>query len=316
MPLHFIAYPLRCLRLVLKYYTDQNSLKPDEEKSKCFNKLANNYKLLSDKHFSIYGWILTAIFLVTSVITNIFNEKTHPSHKANESNVHQFFRNIAIIAIVIIVLTCLALFFMRKVDDSLMHRTELTILVGIWIVFITPYCILGYLNKVPEEIPSILMIILCVLSFLFSFGMPIHLSAVKPVLQVNSAIKFNTFMEDEDPEGRRLLQKFAADNFCPQHYQFLIEVKKYQKITNQDDLFDQFNYIRLTFIEKGSRFEVNIPDQMSKNIMAYKNPASDSFDRAYAEVLKLWNTDLFPRFQKTKGAKEFIRKIKSRSLHS
>jgi hypothetical protein len=166
----------------------------------------------------------------------------------------------------------------------------------------------------PDVVPSIIIILLCVGSFLVSFGMPLHLALVKPPegdLGVEVLDNLDKLMKDA-PASELFLQ-FLKKRACDEVFHFYLEVEKYKEIDPGDaeKMREEFKRICDNYIGDTAPRQVNIPDFMVKDIrkIGPNDIRTDVFNAAWEENRKVMRTDQFPGFKNSPAAKAYAKKL-------
>jgi hypothetical protein len=249
----------------------------------------------------------------------------------------------SVFGILVSIFLWLAVYFQRKIHDELKLVMEMVIIGILWLVFGGAYVLTSLAQITIHVIPPLCVIVLAVLSFLISFGMPIWLAWVSPkdmqaAEEVDEEFEEEVTNEDDEPEeskeARELLKKgeklddvmttetqwrnlfleFMSFRMCEEGFHFYQAVQKYRKL-EQPDLQLEFQQIRHKFIGSGAPFQVNIPDYMVKNITSRAEsgpPTVDIFDEAFVENRKVLVTDVFPAFKAWKKTKELTGTLKQK----
>ena len=231
IPLHLIPYPVRALRFIIKYHTslDQNQTQvPDSGVGATGWQRLNKYeKWISDRAFIGYNWGLMAIFIILGIIWNILDENTRPGVTGFEPG-NSYWITLVVLLVVASVCLWTAIAHLCKIRDELRYNDEL-IAIGIaWIVFLGPYIGLGWTRAVPNEVESMILLLLCIVSFLISFGMPIHMAKVKPInVDLGNAIldDFDKLMDDQ--EGSELFYEYMETRMCTECFDFYRAVRRF-----------------------------------------------------------------------------------------
>ena len=381
MPLHFLPYPLRALRIHLKYHLaltdvdndvikllqerqqerekqkilqeEQNRNREDDERNesssqlneslididdtiyntnsahhqntdprdlanlqrgkKIFDFLRAHPRLMSDEAFLCYNFAIMFIFLCIA----IYRQLHYP-----ENNIHERGGGVTnnSYKTMIVILTCAEIFVwysvykLRVIHDKLQVNTELIIIAILWLVFLIPYIVTGWISIdtvgiISKRIPPIFNICLCYCSFLVSFGMPVHMAVVKPTQSVKVDLKNVDEMLD-DEEASQLLLEYSFKKLCPQNVLFLIEIRKYMSIKDSAQFPREFERIRKTYIENNTQYHINISGKMVDTIlnMDSSQASSASFQLPYKEVQRLVISDIIPYFFETPEYREFQRR--------
>jgi hypothetical protein len=216
-----------------------------------------------------------------------------------------------VLLIIVSVFLWIAVYHLAKIHDELKFNFELKIIGVIWVIFIGAYIILGLIHK-GQRLPWILIVVVCCISFLVSFGMPMHLAIVKPagaILGVESLDNIDKLLKDREAMG--LFYKFLQKRLCTEGYFFIAAVERYRSldIDDVDGIRTQFTNIKDKFIGNGAPMQINIPDHMARAIHS-SEPTLDVFNEAFDENKKLLATDVFPAFKHSPEVKAYATKIK------
>lgn len=318
IPLHFIPYPIRSLRFIIQYHLllpssrlgDDDDYDEDNPKPKMniWIKINDHKKWVSDKMFTIYNWILMAIAFLIGLVRNIIIPENHPGNNG-QANSSTYYITCMILLIIVSVFLWLAVFFLKKIHDQLAYTSELMSIGIIWIVFISLYVITGWAKLGPLQLPPIIAIVLCVLSFMISFGMPIQLALAKPVsanLGHERLDNLNVLLEDK--KGSYLFLDFLNQSMCPEGYHFLRAVQKYRTLSTEEQ--------RIMFPKIVSRYissedAINIHADIIRQLKEMDPNQADlfTFDKAYDENFKVLRTDMFLKFQSTDEAKNYAKEL-------
>jgi hypothetical protein len=217
----------------------------------------------------------------------------------------------------------------------------------LWVVLIGLYIVTSLARVSLYLIPSFFILLLSVLSFLVSFGMPMWLAWVSPKeeearLIIEESDDENItegFLEDDEPqeskdardllkkgervedvilldtEWTKLFKEFLEVRMCEEGFLFWQEVVKFRDLEEQF-VQTEFTRIRQKFIGSGARFQINISDLMVKAISVRVEEGrvgKDIFDQAFEENRKVLVTDVFPAWKAWKKTKEMVGKLKEKT---
>ena len=330
MPLHFLPYPIRTLRSILVYHVvkskkldDDSGENVDAQKGSCTETILDWFRqkqfLLTDKAFLIYNWVLMAILIVWAVIRNVSVSDNFPD-KIGGGTTSFSYISMTVILLVVEVFMWLCIYGLRSIHDELKVNTELITIAILWLVFLIPFIITGWISLddvISRRIPPIFNILLCFISFLISFGMPIHLAVVKP-----PDVKFGTDVLDnidkllEDEVGSKLLLQYMERRLCTENLKFYRAVEYYRTISDPNELKKEYSNIVDTYINPNGILHVNIPDNMVKTIMAQNTDTidSESFKKPLQEVKKLLATNVLPEFKSTPECLKYANELNANAL--
>ena len=324
IPLHLVPYPVRALRFIIKYHSslDQNQVPSDLDGAVLngWQRLNKHEKLISDRAFVWYNWAVMAIFIVIGIVWNVLDSENRPHVTGAEPGTAYW---VTCLVLLIIASVCLwtAIGHLCKIRDELRYNTELISIGVAWIIFLGPYIALGWTKAVPNEIESMILLLLCIVSFLISFGMPIHMAKVKPInVDLGNAIldDFDKLMDDQ--EGSELFYEYMGTRMCTECLDFYRAVKRFQSLcadNNRDAVRAEFESMKRRFIGDTALTPINISDRIVQDINAVdmngEIPAN-VFHRADEDNRKTMKTDLYPRFKQWDKAKAYARWLRRQSL--
>jgi hypothetical protein len=114
--------------------------------------------------------------------------------------------------------------------------------------------------------------------------------------------KKNTLFDKlEDEKFYTYFKSFLQSIRATELILFYEEILKFKKITNNDDLVEDFRFIVNTFIKKDSDLELNVTENKIKKILSVDetNLTNDVFDDVFLDVKVMLN-DQYYNFQSTK----------------
>jgi hypothetical protein len=320
LPLHFVPYPVRALRFVIRYNVATFEKPVDKSKNERESRLKGLWAffkahdfLTTDQAAMVLNWIVTAIAIIVGLYRNITVAANWPTAKGT-SNSTTYFINCLAFTIVVSIFQWIVYYLVTRIQDELKYAVEMRAIGILWIVFIGLYVITGLAKAKPSVLPSIILIILSVCSFLVSFGMPLHLAIIKPPegdLGIDVLDDIDKLMAD--PKGSQLFLKYLEKAFCEEVWYFYKAVQEYRVNSGGDDMEAEYNRIATQFIGAGAPQQVNIPDYMVKEIhekakMADIGPSI--FNNAFAENRKVMVTDQFSKFRNSPSAKEYAKELR------
>ncbi|OHT13272.1 regulator of G protein [Tritrichomonas foetus] len=321
IPLHLIPYPVRSLRFIILYNVNDNPELTDENRAtqpcpkRFWDWFRRHPKFLTDKAFLIFNWCLMAIAIVIGLVRNIVEETNWPGHYG-APNSTLFFAWCIFLLIAVSFFLWVAYYYIGKVNDGLYYNFEIAAIGIIWFVFIGLYIILGWAKVQPAEIQSIMGIILCVASFLVSFGLPVQLAVVKPPnVNFGSALdKIETIMEPANEElkkGKDLFREFLTQRACEEGFMFYDAVKKYQKESDSEKRQEMFRIIKRKYIENDAICHINIDSNEINRLLELKeeNISNETFNAAFEKNKYLLQVDQFPHFKCSAKAKAWANEI-------
>jgi len=154
---------------------------------------------------------------------------------------------------------------------------------------------------------------------------PITASVTAPVVPKDSPIKADakikplTFKEVmEDKEGRAYFMKFLQGEHAEENLVFFEEVENI-KSSPRTDLQKNVQELASAFLKPGVESEVNVSDNMKKNILVLSNDDTNYkqgelvgyLEKAQNEILMIMAMGSYPRFVKSKLYADFISKKKT-----
>lgn len=327
MPMHFCPYPIRAANFILTYYIaktrtdDEDNEEANKNKLKGFlNWLAKHPKYISHTAFLIYSWIIQGIAIIIGIVRNIMIKDNQPGNYGSGVQKLSYIIFLVIVVVVSIFLWICVL-KLRSINDTLRINSELIFIGVMWIVLFLPFIGTGYLGLTRPKfaiVSPIFCIILCVVSFLVSFGMPVHMAIVQP-----PNIKLGTKILDQleyilqDEKASQLLKDYLERQCCVDNYYFLKRVRDYQQITNPEELQDRYQKIMDTFINPDSVSHINISDAMTKrllNQMSEGKPSSHSFNEPYQEIHRITEQNIAFGFKDQAEVKAYARELNAKSL--
>lgn len=264
IPLHLLPYPVRSLRFIIQHSLNEyqyDLTKPENERKKKPNKfldyLRKKTKLRSDKAFFILNWIIMAISIIYGIIRNIIKKKNWPG-QYGETHSNLYYISCVCLLIFASVLLWLAVHFLRKTQEELYLTIELATIGVIWIIFISLYIICGWLDIGTFRTPPIFLIVLCISSFLVSFGMPLQLSLVVHKEASFGDKKYDSLDEIlNNKDTYNLLVDFCNKKLCTEFILFYDDVKKYKKL---DPVYLPEKYSQMVekYVEDEAPFHINV----------------------------------------------------------
>ena len=330
IPLHLLPYPVRSLRFIIFYNVSKiqqkigiNQQKENEQELTCVQKFwewfRNHPKFLTDRAFFIFNWCLMAIPIIFGIVRNIIEESNHPGHYG-APNSTLFFAWCTCLLVVVSIFLWLAYYYIRKVNDGLYYNFEIKAIGIIWVIFIGLYIILGWTRVKPSEIQSIMGIILCVLSFLVSFGFPVQLAVVKPpdVSFNNGLDNLEAIMEPKNEDfkrGKKLFKDFLTKRACLEGFLFYDYVRKFQVEPDQAKRTSMFKLIKQNFIEDDAISHINIQGAILKEILKIPEATigNEALNEAFEKNKYLLQTDQFPPFKNSPEARKLAGEIKRKN---
>jgi len=320
LPMHFIAYPLRslyfCLNIEIKRYHILPQVDKDERVGTFVEKLYQKQEHLTPERFTIYYYSLLGLSFVWGMIRQILVPQNNPKLVGGgTTNVFYFF-SFGLLLLVSILLG-FAIVYTGRTREELKIKTELQMIAVVWIVFAIPFVIFGNLslqpkNGVSTNVPPVLSIILCILSFLISFGMPCHLASQKAKKNCFSVDLFGNYEAIEsDPEGYRLFVNFMNRRNCIQVVKFLEDLKKFSQMNAAPDVIErEYHKIVDTYILNDKNvLEINIS---GPNRAFFTQPHTVItpliFNKVKDEMIISIQADSIPNFVATPEAREYILK--------
>ena len=218
IPLHFLPYPVRSMRFIIQYAYKKYQLKKmktknAETKNPFFDFLQNHPFLLQDKAYFILNWILMAVAIIWGITRNIKYPINHPG-KYGAENTKTYYISCTVLLIGASFFLWLAIYFQKKTGEQLFVTPELITIGVLWLIFISLYIIFAWGKIGSFRIAPIFLIILCISSFLVSFGMPVQLAVVlseksKKILandqnsedeSISDTIKIDSILDNDENE--------------------------------------------------------------------------------------------------------------------
>lgn len=311
IPLHLLPYPVRSLRFILQHALNEyvfDLTKPEDKrtkkKNKFLDKLKDNPKILSDKTFFILNWVLMAIAIIWGIYRNVHYESNHPGHNG-EKNSRLYYISCIALLVVASVLLWVAVHFLRKTDEELFITPELTTIGALWLVFISLYIFFGWSDIGTFRTPPIFLIILCISSFLVSFGMPIQLSIVIRGEKSFGDKKYDSLEEVlNNKETYDLLVQFCKKKYCLEFILFYEDVSNYRQL-EPDKLEEKYNEMVNKYVEDGAPYQINVHIDVLKRVKA-DNPTPETFNEMLEKSLHLMQVEIFREFKRSALLKNYI----------
>jgi hypothetical protein len=214
LPLHFVPYPVRALRIIILYHVREYVQAGDNPPTGCWASIWGYFKkhgkLTSDRAAMGLMLVFTGVAIVLGVYRNFTQPENWPAERGKEFNNDIYYYVCTVLVILVSVFLWLGVYFQRKIQDELKLVIELRTIGILWLVLIGMYVVTSLAKVKPNVVPSGFIIILSVLSFLTSFGMPIWLAWVTPKVdavdvteeaEVKAEVEeFVEVNEDERPE--------------------------------------------------------------------------------------------------------------------
>lgn len=326
LPLHFIPYPLRSLKFIIaanlhKYSTqDYDKYEPKTLFEKLLWFFKKNPQYASDRYFFWYNWGLMGVLFIWGMFRQCIVEENHPPWIKPENigggTTNTFYLVSSILLIIVFILLVTAIQYTKKTQEELKINLELTLISMVWLFVAFPFIVCGYFslgdnNKVSKIVSPILAIVVCILSFLISFGMPVHYASVKAkksILSVNALDNVDELLKD--PEATKLVRDYMVAKCASPTIDFLIELKQYKLINDPDTIEIKYHYLMKKYIDPFSNFHINISDAQVKKIVANtERPSPQSFSEIEKTAHYLMLTDILPSFRFTKEGIQYANKI-------
>lgn len=318
IPLSMFPYIMRSLRFILKYNLQKYDSEEESVKQKHhflrWCKKKKNIKYTTDKAFFIYNWIILALCIITAISRHVIHHVQHFERYGIRFSGFSFMSCICILILGNIFLW-ISVYLLSKTDEKLYITIELLITGILWDIFIPLYVFLLWFGDFDYKIPTILLIIENMISFLISFGMPVQLSIVKKPNFISNVEKLNTLeglLDDE--QGKSLFLDFLTFNKdCKECLLFHQEVNEYVNIIDDNERKTKFMWIKKTYIQNGSPYHVNVSSKLIDKVMNIKpeDASSDSFKQVYQSNLSVLKTDAFREFKTTSEFKKYVNIYKS-----
>ena len=309
IPLHFIPYPVRSVQYILKYHIGVARAKKadDEDYQSKWLSFGLHQKVISDISFFIILVVLLIVCFSVGCVRYLIDTYNQPGHYGTGIQwMSYMFTAISIFVLSVILWITYAR--VRKINEEFGIAFELRIIGVTWIICVAGFCGFGlaslYCDAVPVQLSIISGIILCIVSFMTSFGYPVSLAHYKekdykievPVFKTVDSVL-------DDKKAHQLFRLFLQKALCIEQLIFLEQVRKFKNSGNQQTLEERANYIVDQFIRPGCPQGVNISYQnMNYTIDKLNNVSVDMFDTAYMEVCKLLQLDKLQLFLTTDEA--------------
>jgi len=283
IPFHFLPYPLRSIRFMI------------ERKSYDNPKIAEYRKYYSDSSFCIYFAILTGISFIWGLIRYIIIEENHWGNYGHGTT-KVFYRNALILLAIAVIALGIGVFMLKDLHDEIWVASEFKSILFIWVLLIGPFLGFGFLyiqsnNTIYSLISPMFGIAACVSSFLVTFGVPVHLSMVRPeIIDLGEGAFKDIDSALNDKEVCQLFEKYAKSNLFYLSVDFIKSVDSYRKLTDPDEINTEFHKIMNKFIHNQ---EFNIEDGPKKSrLMNVTKPNADSFSEVYLDIKSMISPNL------------------------
>lgn len=319
IPLHLLPYPVRSLRFILQHALNEYEFdlsKPESERKKGPNKfldfLKKNPKYRSDKAFFILNWILMAIAIAIGIYRSFLPENRPGQYGEKNSAMY----HISCIALLVLAsfFLWLAVHFLRKTDEELFITVELAFIGAVWLVFISLYIFFGWSDIGTFRTPPIFLIVLCIASFLVSFGMPIQLSIVIRSEKSFGDKKYDNFNEVlNNPETYSLLVQFCKKKLCLEFVLFYEDVNKYKSL-DPEKLEEKYADMVDKYVEDEAPFHINVHVDVLKKVMEEDHPNPETFNEMLEKALHLMQVEIFREFKRSTLLKNYINKQKRKDI--
>lgn len=307
MPMHFIPYPIRATRFIFTYYCNKYTplINPDhgltiEEEQitkgvffKFIRWLYFHDKYKSEWAFFIYSNILQGFAFIWGLYRQFAHWDVNGYHIRGSGLGPIAFLVMISLCILALIYMIVCIIVLAPINEALKINAELKAIGVLWVIFFLPSAGLGYVwtktnGLLIFEASTLLFLVLSILSFLVSFGMPVHLACTS-----KTNVKFGIEKLDDldflinDPKASLLIEEHCVANMLECNYQFMKEVIEYQNTCDPERLKYKFLYIKKEYIDPESINHVNISDRITQQLMADNQASSQFFKPAYDDIHKV-----------------------------
>ena len=327
IPLHFIPYPVRSLQFIIKYhigkaYADKEEAEDDGKTggySEKWINLSNHRRFLTDKAFFFYSLFIIAIFVIWGLARLFMYDENKPGHYGSGIGQTSYIISGVLIAIVSIFLW-VCYYFLRNVHDEIAINSELLTIGITWIICVPLFIGFGIGNlknpAIPPEISPIFDIILCIISFIASFAMPVSLANYKnPNFKLTIPQFRNVDAIIADPVAYKLLRQYMQKNACIENLLFLRDAKKYKTLIDPETIDKTAHDLYDKYIPLHAPLEINISSRNKENIKKKLDDCRvNLFDGAIREIKKVINTDQLPNFMQSSEMMQYVKQLKVNAI--
>ena len=327
IPLHFIPYPVRSFQFIIKYfigkaYADKEEAEDNGKTGGYSEKLinfSNHRRFLTDKAFFFYSLFLVAISFIVGLVRLIMFDENKLGHYGSGIGQTSYIISGVLIAIVSIFLW-LGYYFLRNVHDEIAINSEFLTIIITWILCVPPFIGFGIGNlnnpSIPPELSPIFVIILCIVSFMASFAMPVSLAKYK---NPNFKLRIPQFRNVDaiiaDPVAYKLLRQYMQKNACIENLLFLRDAKKYKSLIDPETIDKTAHIIYDKYIPLHAPLEINISSKNKEHIKKKLDDCRlDLFDGAIKEIKKVINTDQLPKFMESSEMMQYVKQLKVNAI--
>lgn len=321
IPLHFLPYPVRSLRFIIQHAYKKYQLKKLKSngtvlKDPFLEFLQKHPFLRQNKAYFILNWILMAVAIIWGIYRNIKYPINHPGKYGGE-NTKTYYISCTVLLILASIFLWLAVYFQQKTGEELYVTPELITIGILWLIFISLYIIFAWSKIGSFRFAPIfhLEIVLCISSFLISFGMPVQLAVVltkyhredyKPKSSEETknennleTIKTDSILDNDENQFKEKPKYVPLQNEEKKNYIDENIYTRYNKVENiMED--EEASELLLSFSQKRMCEETIL---FIKDINIYKNCQGEELTNKFHQMVESYITDDSPFHLNILGSK-------------
>ena len=188
---------------------------------------------------------------------------------------------------------------MHNINEEFGYAQELLATIIAWGILVPIFIGFGFGSLYNPEIPSIVSpiagVLLCIISFMISFGYPVSLAYSKMQIELLDVPKFKT-IEDilHDEKAHERFKIYLQKCYAVENLLFLENVIKFKNLTNKEAIQKEAEHIINLFIKKGAKMKLNLRDNKKTNRFVEDFPnnlSTTMFDNFYDEVSNVLRLD-------------------------
>eukprot|EP01080_Neovahlkampfia_damariscottae_P005415 gene5415-9228_t len=119
---------------------------------------------------------------------------------------------------------------------------------------------------------------------------------------------YDEFMNNPESTIRRYFKKSLENLYCAENYYFHEGVETYRILHDKEEMKNQANYLKKTFLESNSKYELNVT-QLEKNYVFdnFNKFEKNLFDGLDKEILLTLKNENYEKFLMSEEFKEFLK---------